>query len=56
VAEAKTRAGDASVDEHIASRATEDQRADCKLLVELMARVTGQQPKLWGPAIVGFGA
>jgi hypothetical protein len=56
MAEAMTRAGEASVDEPIASRAAEDQRAVCKLLVEIMARVTGQPPKRWGASIVGFGA
>ena len=56
MAEAKTKATPASVDDHIASRASDEQRADCQVLVALMSQVTGQEPKMWGPSIVGFGA
>ncbi|NNF53650.1 MAG: DUF1801 domain-containing protein [Acidimicrobiales bacterium] len=31
-------------------------RADAQALLELMSRVTGCQPKMWGPSIVGFGS
>jgi hypothetical protein len=31
-------------------------RKDCETLVNLMAKATGQQPVMWGPSIVGFGA
>ena len=31
-------------------------RADCRRLVTMMRRATGAAPKLWGTAIVGFGA
>jgi hypothetical protein len=30
-------------------------RADAKALVKLMRSVTGEKPKMWGPAIIGFG-
>ena len=30
-------------------------RADAEVLLELMGRVTGYPPKMWGPTIVGFG-
>ena len=30
-------------------------RADAHTLVELMSRVTGESPVMWGPSIVGFG-
>jgi hypothetical protein len=29
---------------------------DCQQLVELMSRVTGDEPALYGPSIVGFGS
>jgi glyceraldehyde-3-phosphate dehydrogenase/erythrose-4-phosphate dehydrogenase len=29
-------------------------KADCEALVELMTRVTGCAPVMWGPSIVGF--
>jgi hypothetical protein len=56
MSEAKTRPGEASVADHIASRAGAEQQADCQTLVALMSRATGQGPKMWGPSIVGFGA
>ncbi len=55
MAEAKTRATQDSVDDHIASRASDGQRADGQTLMALMSRVTGQAPAMWGPSIVGFG-
>lgn len=30
-------------------------RRDAQTLLELMARVTGEEPYMWGPSIVGFG-
>lgn len=56
MAEAKTTATCASVDEYIASRATEEQRADCNDLMALLKGVTKQAPKMWGPSIVGYGS
>ena len=34
----------------------EAQRADAQALIALMARVSGAPPKMWGPAIIGFGS
>jgi len=56
VAENKTKATEASVDDYIASRANEEQRVDCKALMSILKRVTKQRPKMWGPSIVGYGA
>jgi hypothetical protein len=56
MAENKTKPTDASVEDYIASRATEEQRADCKALMSIFKRVTKQQPKMWGPSIVGYGS
>lgn len=30
-------------------------RRDAERLIALMSRVTGEQPRMWGPTIVGFG-
>lgn len=30
-------------------------RRDAHTLVDLMTRITGQEPVMWGPTIVGFG-
>ena len=56
MAENKTKATDASVEDYIASRANEEQRVDCKALMSLLKRVTKQRPKMWGPSIVGYGS
>ncbi|WP_382306226.1 DUF1801 domain-containing protein [Herbiconiux sp. UC225_62] len=47
---------DASVDDFIAGQPSELVRADSRILIELMARITGRQPRMWGPSIVGFGS
>ena len=31
-------------------------RSDAHLLLELMGEASGQEPKMWGPSIVGFGS
>jgi hypothetical protein len=56
MAENKTRATDASVEKYITARASEPQRADCRTLMALLKRVTGQRPRMWGPSIVGYGS
>src|SRR5215510_6234425 len=52
----KTKATKASVEDYIASRANDEQRADCKALMSMFRRITGQKPKMWGPSIVGYGS
>ncbi len=54
--EPKTRPTRASVSAYIASRANAQQRADCRELMALMKRLTGQAPRMWGPSIVGYGS
>jgi hypothetical protein len=56
MAENKTRPTDASVDDYIASRASEQQHVDCRRLMALFEKVTRQSPKMWGPSIVGYGS
>lgn len=55
MAELKTRPTDASIGAYIASRASEEQKADCKTLMAMLKRVTGEKPTMWGPSIVGYG-
>lgn len=54
-AELKTRETDASVDDFIASVENETRRNDALKVLEMFKRITGERPKMWGPAIVGFG-
>lgn len=55
MAEIKTKASEASVDEFINSFADTEQKQDSFELVKIMQEHTGHPPKIWGPSIVGFG-
>lgn len=55
MAENETRPTNASVKDYIASRADEQQRADCRESMALLQKLTGQSPIMWGPSIVGYG-
>lgn len=56
MAELKTKQNDADVDEFIYSFAnTEQKRRDSLELIDLMKEITGFEPKMWGPSIIGFG-
>jgi hypothetical protein len=52
-AKTKTKATDADVDGFIAGS---PKPADGAALCALMRRVSGAEPKMWGPTIVGFGS
>lgn len=56
MAENKTKPTGASVEDYIASRASAQQRADCRELMILLKKVTRQSPRMWGPSIVGYGS
>lgn len=56
MAENKTQPTDASVREFLDGVENEARRADAKRVLELMREVTGEEPRMWGPSIVGFGA
>ena len=56
MAETKTRPTGASVAAYLASRASPEQLADCRAIMAMCKRVTKQQPKMWGPSIVGYGS
>jgi len=55
MAELKTKPNDASVEEYLDGVEDEDKRRDCRTLLDLMRDVTGEEPVMWGPSIVGFG-
>jgi hypothetical protein len=54
-AEIKTKETKASVDEFLNRIDDEQQRSDSYRILEMMRRATGDEPKMWGPSIVGFG-
>jgi hypothetical protein len=51
----KTKPVPLAVDDFLAKVADENVRDDCYDLIKLMKKVTGEEPKMWGPSIVGFG-
>ena len=54
MAELKTKATSASVDEFLAAVKDAQRRADCLTVAKLMQQVTKAPPKMWGGSIVGF--
>jgi len=55
MAEPKTKATGASVEDFINAVKDENVREDCWAVVKLMQDVTKAEPKMWGASIVGFG-
>ena len=55
MAENKTKPTNASVEQFIKSQPDEQVRKDCAVISKLMSEATGELPKMWGPAIIGFG-
>ena len=51
----KTHATAASVDAFIDKQPKEEVRDDCRALMKLMHELTGEQPYMYGPSIVGYG-
>lgn len=51
----KTQPNDASVLSFIDSVEEKQKRDDCLVLLELMKDATGEEPKMWGPSIIGLG-
>ena len=55
MSENKTQPNDGSVAAFLQAIPDEGKRQDALALVELMGRVTGEEPRMWGSSIVGFG-
>ncbi len=51
----KTQATNASVDAFIDKQPKEEVRDDCRALMKLMHELTGGEPYMYGPSIVGYG-
>ena len=56
MAENKTKATQQSVAEYIAAIPEASRRADAEAILNLMQNATGEEPKMWGPSIIGFGS
>ena len=55
MADLKTQENDASVEAFLDSVAHEKRREDSFAMLALMKEVTGEEPRMWGSSIVGFG-
>jgi hypothetical protein len=56
MAELKTKANEASVEDFLSSIPDEKKCTDAFAILELMQEVTKEIPKMWGDSIVGFGS
>ena len=56
MAELKTKKNEASVEEFLNGVEPAQKRADAQAICALMEKVTGDEPKMWGSSIVGFGS
>lgn len=54
--EAKTKLTEQTVEDFLNKFEDETVRQDGFALVSLMRKATGEPPKMWGPAIIGFGS
>lgn len=53
--EIKTKENEAPVEDFINAVADEQKRKDSFAILEMMKKVSGEQPKMWGGSIIGFG-
>lgn len=56
MSELKTKPTKVSPESHIAAITNEEQRRDAETLVALMRKITKEEPRMWGPTIVGCGS
>lgn len=52
----KTRPTGSDVDAFLESVPDERRRADARTVCRLLQEVSGEQPAMWGPSMVGFGS
>jgi len=55
MAELKTKPNEQSVTDFLQAVQEERKRKDSFAILELMKEVTGQDPKMWGDSMIGFG-
>ena len=54
--ENKTQATTASVEDYIAAITDDVKRNDSQTMLDLLKKITGDVPVLWGDSIIGFGS
>lgn len=53
--ELKTKPTAENVQAFLNSLPDESRRQDCYTVLELMRKITGDEPRMWGDSIIGFG-
>jgi hypothetical protein len=56
VATIKTKQTTASVEDFINSENDEQKRNDSRVILKMMKKATGEEPRMWGSSMIGFGA
>ncbi|WP_417589833.1 DUF1801 domain-containing protein [Owenweeksia hongkongensis] len=56
MSELKTKKNDKDPMEFIASVENEKRKADSRVVMDLMEKITGEKGTMWGPSIVGYGS
>jgi hypothetical protein len=55
LAEIKTKQNDSSVEDFINSIKDEQKRKDSFTVLSMMKKTSGEEPKMWGASLIGFG-
>ena len=55
LAEIKTKQTTASVEDFINNVSDAQKRKDSLVLLEMMKKASGEEPKMWGSSLIGFG-
>ena len=55
MAEIKTKPTAASVEDFLNTVKDEQKRKDSFVILEMMKKATGEEPKMWGSSLIGFG-
>ncbi len=55
MADLKTQENEASVEGFLTTVENDRRRADAMQVIDMMRQATGEDPKMWGKSIIGFG-
>ncbi|MBK9257309.1 MAG: DUF1801 domain-containing protein [Saprospiraceae bacterium] len=55
IVQIKTQQTSENVEDFILKVQDEQQRKDCFVILELMKKLSGEEPRMWGPSLIGFG-
>lgn len=55
VVKIKTQQTTANVEDFVNKLGNEQQRSDSYAIIEMMKKISGEEPRMWGASIIGFG-